>query len=164
MRPFVSALAAAPLVEQKAIAQASATVAGGSFAGAWWATMHEVALSVLGVPLPVVLFAAFGSFLAGTYRPASGLLRAFGSSLCWMVVGIAGVQIAAWYWEISLAAKALPGMALMISGGLRIGLPIVIRKLPEWADMAAAKWLGRAPAAPIEKGYGDDTMKGGGRG
>lgn len=136
------AYAAADLAAQKTLA-ASVTAASG--AGGAWAWLSEAALTVLGVPLPVVLFAAFGAFGAGTFQPAKGLRPALLGGLGWMVVGIATAQLAAFYFgevERPFPEKLLAPLALVIAGGLRLALPVVIKKRAEMIDRAANRYIG----------------------
>lgn len=133
---------AADLAAQKTAAAALTAASG---AGGVWAWLSEAALTVLGVPLPVVLFGAFGAFGAGTFLPSKGLRQAMLGGLGWMVVGIAAAQLAAFYFSEAdrpFPEKLLAPLALVIAGGLRLALPVVIRKRAEMIDRAANRYIG----------------------
>lgn len=135
-------MSAADAATQKTLA---GTVTAASGAGGAWAWLSEAALSVLGVPLPVVLFAAFGAFGAGTFLPSRGLRQAVLGGLGWMVVGIAAAQLAAFYFSEPTRPfpdKLLAPLALVIAGGLRLALPVLIRKRAELLDRAATRYIG----------------------
>lgn len=132
---------AADIATQKTLA----SVATASGAGGAWAWLSEAALTVLGVQLPVVLFSAFGAFGSGTFLPSKGLRHAMLGGLGWMVVGIAAAQLAAFYFsevERPFPEKLLAPLALIIAGGLRLALPVVIRRRAEMIDRAATRFIG----------------------
>lgn len=145
---------AADVATQKTLAS---TVTAASGAGGAWAWLSEAALSVLGVPLPVVLFAAFGAFGAGTFLPPKGLRSTVLSALGWMVLGICAAQLLAEYLgeaDKPFPEKLLAPLALLVSGGLRLLLPVAIKKRAELLDRAANRYIGPkdngGPHGPVD--------------
>jgi hypothetical protein len=90
-----------------------------SAAGTFWSLIGDVAVQLLGVPLPVALAAATGAFLARTYQDAQPILRALSGSFCWVVGGCAlaplAGPVAEKYAGVTLPAGALAGMAFAIA-------------------------------------------------
>jgi hypothetical protein len=93
--------------------------AAASAAGTWWSLLGDAAVQLLGVPLPVVLAAATGAFLARTYQVAQPILRAVAGSASWVVGACAlaplAAPIAEKYAGIALPAGALAGAAFAIA-------------------------------------------------
>src|SRR6267142_6237471 len=83
---------------------AAAATAG---AATWWSLIGDAAMQLLGVPLPVVLAAATGAFLARTYQTATPLIRAIAGSASWVVGACALAPLAAPIAE-KYAGVALP--------------------------------------------------------
>jgi hypothetical protein len=98
---------------------ASCAGAAVTAAGTWWSLIGDVAVQLLGVPLPVALAASTGAFLARTYQPAAALWRAFAGSACWVVGACAlaplAAPIAQKYAGVELPAGALAGVAFAIA-------------------------------------------------
>lgn len=107
--------------------------AAASAAGTFWSLLGDAALQLLGVPLPVVLAAVTGAFLARTYQAAAPLAHAIAGSVSWMVGACALAPLcqplAEKYAGVVLPAGALAGVAfaIAIAGpfGLQFGIGYV---------------------------------------
>jgi hypothetical protein len=120
--------------------QAASTVAGAAAAGAsgWMATVGQVVVQLVGVPLPVVMAALAGTLLARVYLPPLAFGAALLRSFLWLVVGCIGSQgIAAI--SIAIPVGALGLVAMMISGlGPRLW-PVLVERSPALLE----RWLGK---------------------
>ena len=111
-----------------------------SAAGSVMTTVSDVASQLLGVPLPVVLGAIAGAFLARAYAPPTGFLSAAMASAIWTVAGCVLAPFAPSVAKVLLAkfagvdgfdlpAAALAGVALCISLFGPLLLPPLILKV-----------------------------------
>jgi hypothetical protein len=107
------------LKELSAADAASCAAAATTATATWWSLLGDVAVQLLGVPLPVVLAGATGAFLARTYQAATSFGRAFAGSASWVVGACAlaplADPIAQKYAGIVLPAGALAGAAFAIA-------------------------------------------------
>lgn len=98
---------------------AAGAVAGASVAGAVLTAAGDVALQILGVPLPVVLAAIAGAMLARAYLPPVGFFKAAARVLGWVVLGCAlapsAQAIVAKVLSGALPTNALAGMAAIVA-------------------------------------------------
>jgi len=123
--------------------QAVSTTAGVAMTGAtgWLSAAGEVAVQLLGVPLPVVVGATAGALLArGTQEPAS-FLQAGLRSLLWIVIGCVCAQgaqaILGWALGAALPVGVLGFAALLFSG---LG-PKLWPVLTDQAPLVLRRWL-----------------------
>ena len=100
---------------------------------AWASALGDAAMQFLGVPLPVVLGAAAGAFLARAYLPAVddagkavGYLRALAGSAAWTIAGSVGSPTAA-----AIVPALLPGSVVVPAGAIA-GLAALIASAPAW--------------------------------
>ena len=112
-------------------------VTAASAAGAVWSGVSEAALTVFGLPLPVVLAAFTGAFGARALRPSLGLPRTLLVGLAWSAVGLFSVpltlQLLGW------PERVAGGAALLIAGGLQLLMPTLLERGPLWV----AAWIER---------------------
>jgi len=133
--------------------QAVSTAAGVAATGAtgWLAAAGEVAVQLLGVPLPVVVGATAGALLArGSQDPAPFWKAGLRTSL-WIVVGCVCAQgaqaVLAWAMGAVLPIGVLGFAALLFSG---LG-PKLWPVLTDQAPLVLRRWLktiGGSDAAP----------------
>ncbi len=98
------------------------------------ATIGEVTTQVLGVPLPVLLGAATGAFLARAYLPAIGadgqplnFFRALGISIAWTLAGTCSAPL------VHAVLPLLPGLgALKLPAGALAGVAGLVAAAPAW--------------------------------
>lgn len=125
-------------------------MAASSGAAAIVGTIGEVTTQILGVPLPVVLGAATGAFLARAYAPALdiGFFRALAVSVGWTIAGsVAAPFVGAMLLVIpGLGALKLPAGALAGIAGLVAAAPAWWPKV--WPVIAARFGLGGGNAKP----------------
>lgn len=110
--------------------------------GAILTALSDIAIQVFGVPLPVLLAAAAGAFLARSYLPSVGTVRALGGSTVWTVVGCALAPIIpaiAGKFGLEVPTGALAGSALVVSAGAPLLWPVVVDNLPRLAK----RWFDR---------------------
>ena len=112
-----------------------------SAAGAVATGLTDVALQILGVPLPVVLAAAAGAFIARSYAERASFGRAFVMVVAWTVAGCALAPLAQAVFaagaakfglELTLptnAAAAFSGITAAASWWLPIVWPMVLARL-----------------------------------
>lgn len=107
--------------------------------GAWISSISEAAIKLLGVPLPVVLGAAAGAFLARAYLPSAradgtpiGYFRALAVSAAWTVGGSAGAPMVHSLVPALLGA-VMPGTTLALPAGALAGIAGLIAAAPAWA-------------------------------
>ena len=121
------------------IANDQAVNAAGAIASAgaagWFSQAGEIAVQLLGVPLPVVLAAIAGAFLARTYQEPCSYLSALGRSVGWIVFGCAGAQAAvavtsAATESFKIPVGALAFLALLISGLAPKLWPVLVEQAP----------------------------------
>lgn len=105
-----------------------------SSAGAVASSFGDLSLQLLGVPLPVLLAAAAGAWIARAYTPAGNFFAAAVATFGWTIAGCVLAPLAAWaigYWS----GKQMPnnvqaGLALVVSVALPLVLPVIREKLP----------------------------------
>lgn len=123
-------------------------VAGTSGLAALLTIFQDVSAALFGVPLPVVLAAMTGAWFARSLAPAAGFFSALGATAGWTVAGCVlapVVQFAVKYFtKTELPNAAFAGVALIVSGGLPMILPVVRTKLPE----IVGSWLDRLKGTP----------------
>lgn len=124
----------------------AAAVAGTSGAATVLSMLSEVATQILGVPLPVVLSATTGAWVARSYAPSKNFAAAIAGTLGWTIAGctlapLAGALLEHWT-GLKLPTNALAGLALVVSGGLPLLLPILVEKVPEIVRARLDKWKG----------------------
>ena len=82
-----------------------------------WAAATDVAMLVFGVPLPVMLASACGSFGARALLPATSYAKALGGGVLWAMIGGWGAQLAqsviGWLMSATLPNGALAGCAIV---------------------------------------------------
>lgn len=108
---------------------AAGAMAASSGAAALFATVGEVTTQVLGVPLPVVLGAATGAFLARAYMPALeiGFVRALAVSIGWTLAGSIAAPL------VSSLLPLLPGLgSLKLPVGALAGIAGLVASAPAW--------------------------------
>jgi hypothetical protein len=129
--------------------QAASAAVGGAAAAAsgWMSTVGNVAVQLVGVPLPVVIAALAGALLARVYLPplpfGAALLRAF----LWLLVGCIGSQgvaeIITVTASISVPVGLLGGLAMLVSGlGPKLW-PVLVEQAPLMLKHWLAKFGGR---------------------
>ena len=109
----------------------AASAAAGS---AWLAVVADFAMQVFGVPLPVVLCAAAGAFIARSYAPAVNFIRALAASCAWVCAGGGRARVGLWGGGLGggvVPATVLAGLAFAIAAAGPLLWPVVIEKLPE---------------------------------
>lgn len=121
----------------EAQSSAAAAVATGSGVGAVLSAIGEVTVAILGVPLPVVLAASTGAWIARSYAPAANFVPALLATLGWTIAGCVlaplGKALVKHYVPgLDLPTNALAGLALVVAGGLPILLPSLIEKARGW--------------------------------
>lgn len=98
-------------------------------------TLTEVTTQILGVPLPVVLAALTGAWIARSYTPSKNFAAALFGTLGWTTAGCVLSPLAAalvkHYASLEFPTNALAGLALIVSAGIPLLLPILIEKVPE---------------------------------
>lgn len=124
--------------------QTSAAVATGAAGTATLIVMlQDVSAAFLGVPLPVVLAAMTGAWFARSLAPAANFISALFRTMGWTIVGCVLAPLGQFsvkhFWSADLPTAALAGLALIISGGLPMVLPIIQQKLPD----IVGSWLDR---------------------
>jgi hypothetical protein len=128
-------------------AKSAAAVAAGSGAATVLSMVGEVALQILGVPLPVVLAAGTGAWIARSYTPAANLLTALVGTAGWTLAGCFTAPFAQWivksFSGSEMPTNALAGIALCVSLVLPMVVPIVRQKLPEVIGARLDRWKGR---------------------
>ncbi len=131
---------------EAAVQTASVAVSGVSAAGAVITTLRDVAMDVMGVPLPVVLAAIAGAFGARSYLAPVGFVRGVSGSMLWALIAcgcapLAQTIIAAMSgWQ--LPTTALSGVAVLIAAGGQIAAPVVAEELPHLVRRCFAKFGG----------------------
>ena len=130
--------------------QAVNGVAGVAMTGgaAWLSVVGDVALQLLGVPLPVVMAAVGGSLLARSYLPTLTFWAALGRSALWMVIGCVGAQGLSAVVAVtgSTPAVGLLGiLALAISGLGPKAWPVLVAQTPIVVKTWTAKLGGSQP-------------------
>lgn len=118
-----------------ALWKAAAAACGG---GAWLTSLSDAAVKLLGVPLPVVLGAAAGAFLARAYLPSEradgtpiGYFRALTVSAAWTVGGSAAAPMVHALVP-ALVGMVIPGSTLALPAGALAGIAGLIAALPAW--------------------------------
>jgi hypothetical protein len=129
-----------PSGDQVASAVAGAATTG---AAAWLSFAGNVAVQLLGVPLPVVVAAIAGALLARVYLPTIAFASALGRSVLWVVTGCVTAQgVSA---VVTLPVGVLGISALLISGlGPRLW-PVIVDASPELLKNFLSKLGGKAP-------------------
>jgi hypothetical protein len=110
----------------------------GTGSASWLGFMKDIALELLGVPLPVVLAAATAAFFAGSFRPATGFGRAFTAGICWTLLAVFMTNLIAaaiaYYAGAPVAAGALAGIAVLAAGAGQLLCPllwpVIVARLP----------------------------------
>lgn len=132
----------------RADAAASAGVAVASGAGGVIATVQNVALELLGIPLAELMAAAVGAFGARVFLPETTFQRALATATGWTLAGgwlseLAGV-LAHRYLENGLPAAAMPAVAMLLACLGQRFAPIV------WTNGGEAfkRWIDRLGARP----------------
>jgi len=116
------------------VANAAGAIVSAGAAG-WFAQAGEIAVQLLGVPLPVVLAAIAGAFLARTYQEPCSYISALGRSFGWVVFGCAGAQAAVAITSTAsetfkVPVGALAFIALLISGLAPKLWPVLVEQAP----------------------------------
>lgn len=110
-------------------------IAGAGGVAALIAAFTEVALQLFGVPLPVVLAAMTGACIARSYTPAQNFFGALMATIGWTIVGCALAPIVQAMVKkvagLELPTNALAGVALIVSAGVPLLIPILKEKVPE---------------------------------
>ncbi len=140
---------------------AAASVSGASAAGVGWiAAAGEWSAALFGVPLPVLLCAAFGAFGVLSVMETRSIRHAIASSLTSMVVAAVGTPLAlhaAGGGEKPLPMALGPGVAILAAIVLQLVLPWIFanggRMLSELWARALDKAFGQKPRGP----GGDDA-------
>jgi hypothetical protein len=138
--------------------QVTSAVAGVATTGAaaWLAMAGDVAIQLLGVPLPVVVAAIAGALLARVYLPTLAFAAALGRSMVWAIVACVGSQGASA--AIGVASVTVPVGALGLVALLLSGLgPKLWPVLVEQAPLMLRGWLGKLGGG--EPKGGDDAPK-----
>lgn len=120
----------------------AAVVAGTSGVAAYIVIFEGISSAFLGVPLPVVLAATTGAWFARSIAPTTNFFSAFFRTVGWTIVGCALAPLAnagvKHFFNVDLPTAAHAGLALILSGGLPMVLPVIQQKLPEivgsWLD------------------------------
>lgn len=117
-----------------------------------FASISAAAVEILGVPLPVVLAAIAGAFIARSYAPSGNFFASAAATIGWAVAGCVLAPLASWLLKVATGVEApanvQAGLALLVSAFLPIALPIVREKLPE----IIKHWLDRAKGGGNSKG------------
>ena len=98
-----------------------------SAAGAVATSLGEVALQILGVPLPVIMAAAAGAFIARSFAERASFGRALATVAAWTVAGCALAPLA---------------QAVFVAGASKFGLDVTL------PDNVMAAFAGITAAAP----------------
>lgn len=130
----------------KLVYPASLAFGVGSACASALTAASDVAMQLVGVPLPVVLAAIAGAMVARSYTPSTNYFSAISATLCWTVGGCALaplLQAIAAKFGVNVPVNGLAALALIASGGMPLALPIVKQKAPEiiasWLDMLKGK-------------------------
>lgn len=125
-------------------AQVAPAAAAGTGAAAFITALADVSTQLLGVPLPVVLAACAGAFVARSYASSAeqGFASAALATLGWALAGCVLAPLASWALEQAFSGKlptnAMAGLALIVAAGLPMALPIIREKAPgilrHWLD------------------------------
>jgi hypothetical protein len=102
-------------------AQAATAATAVAAGGATWLTMaKDLALELLGVPLPVVLACATAAFGALSFVSAMPYRKTLFAGVIWTLVGTYGAQFAlhllAKVFGLELSSGALAGAGMIVSG------------------------------------------------
>lgn len=107
---------------------ATAAVTG---AASFWASLKGVAFELLGVPLPVVLAAATGAFLARTFVQSTSYPKAVLAGIMWTLAGVFLSNLTLSLMGFKDAPTSiLAGVALLISGLGQAIWPVLAAKVP----------------------------------
>lgn len=130
MKPYL----AAHDVAQGALACAAA-------AGSWLAFVKDLALELLGVPLPVVLLALTGAAGARFFSPPSPFWPGLVATSLWTIAGCGVAQLALWgtgqFVGGIAPAGALAGVALLVT----FFGPTLVPVIRERGAAALARWF-----------------------
>lgn len=135
-----------------------AGLAGASGTGTWISAASDVVVQLLGVPLPVVLGAATGAFLARAYLPSSdpvtgehiGFFRALAVSIGWTLAGSIAAPVV--HAAVPTVATLVPGMGpLTLPAGALAGIAGLVAAAPAWWPRV---WPWIAARLPGGKGGG----------
>lgn len=109
-----------------------ATVCGAAAGsvGAALAMAGEVAMQVLGVPLPVVMGSAAGAGIARSLMDPVGFVRALFVTAAWTVAGCVGAPLAQVGAQAGLSKL---GVEIALTTNVLAGLAALVAALPWWA-------------------------------
>jgi len=111
--------------------QVASAVAGAATTGvaAWLSVAGDVAVHLLGVPLPVVVAAIAGALLARVYLPALLFAAAFGRSIVWIIAGCVTAQGIS---SIATLPVGVLGLIALLASGLGPKLwPVLVETAPQ---------------------------------
>jgi hypothetical protein len=100
-----------------------------SVAGSILTAVNDVALQILGVPVPVVLAAAAGACIARSYAASVSFGRAFLSTTGWTVLGCALAPLAQ---SLVLTLSARLGVPLALPTNVLAGFAGIVAAAPWW--------------------------------
>jgi len=113
------------------IAHVCGVVMGGAatVAAAVLTAAGDVAVAVMGVPLPVVMASAAGAGLARSFLPAVSFWQAAGATGLWTVLGCAGAPFA----QSALPALLSPlGVQMVLPANALAGIAATVASSPWW--------------------------------
>lgn len=129
--------------------EAAAMTASATGAAAIVSMIGEVTSALFGVPLPVVLAAVTGAFIARSYTPASNFFAAIMATIGWTFAGCSLAPLATaigdHYLSFKMPTNALAGLAFVVSVGLPILFPILVEKGKEIVRSHLDKLKGAKP-------------------
>jgi hypothetical protein len=89
----------------------------------------EVAMQLLGVPLPVVMAAAAGAGAARSFMEAVGFVRALAMTVVWTIIGCTGAPLAQ---VVIKAAGSMAGAQVDLPTNTLAGAAAVLASVPWW--------------------------------
>jgi len=89
----------------------------------------EVAMQLLGVPLPVVMAAAAGAGAARSFMEAVGFIRALAMTVVWTIIGCTGAPLAQ---VVIKAAASIAGAQVDLPTNTLAGAAAVLASVPWW--------------------------------
>ena len=113
--------------------------------------LSDMALQILGVPLPVVLAAAAGAFIARSYAEKSSFGRALAMVAAWTVAGCALAPLAQ---AVFAAGAARLGLELTLPTNVMAAFAGVMSAASWWLPIVWPMVLSRLGLAGIKNGGG----------
>lgn len=95
-------------------------------------TVSDVAVQIIGVPLPVVLAAAAGAFIARSYAAEVSFGRALGIVLAWTLIGCALAPLAQ---AVFTATAAKFGFDVRLPPNVMAGFAGIAAAAPWWVAL-----------------------------